>query len=217
MRNDKKTKIETIFSAAKLLPYFNLDDLASLEKNKVYLKILLSRYVKSGKAIRLKKGVYVARDYIDRLEKSGGISAYSEFLAGVLYSPSYLSLDYILYKHNILTEVPINFTAVTKKKTASFSNSLGNFFYHKIKDELFSEGYEAKKEGDFVIFRASKAKALFDWLYLRKNSIMNKEAAKELRLNLFSLSAKEKKELMKYINIEGSKKMKEIYHYLWSR
>lgn len=215
MGNSKKTKIETIFSAVKTLPYFNLDDLASLEKNKVYLKILLSRYNKSGKAIRLKKGVYVAKNYIDRLEKSDGISAYSEFLAGVLYSPSYLSLDYILYKHNILTEMPVNFTAVTKKKTASFSNNFGNFFYHKIKDKLFS-GYETRKEGDFVIFLASKAKALFDWLYLRKNSIVNKEAAKELRLNLFLFSAKDKKELARYINMEGSKKMKEIYHYLFN-
>lgn len=215
MGNRKKTKIETIFSAVKTLPYFNLDDLASLEKNKVYLKILLSRYNNSGKAIRLKKGVYVAKNYIDWLEKSGGISAYPEFLAGVLYSPSYLSLDYILYKHNILTEMPVNFTAVTKKKTASFSNNFGNFFYHKIKDKLFS-GYETKKEGDFVIFRASKAKALFDWLYLRKNSIANKEAAKELRLNLLSFSAEDKKELAKYVNMEGSKKMKEIYHYLFN-
>ena len=215
MGNSKKTKIETIFSAVKTLPYFSLDDLASLEKNKVYLKILLSRYEKSGKAIRLKKGIYAAKDYIDGLEKSDKISAYLEFLAGVLYSPSYLSLDYILYKHNILTEMPVNFTAVTKKKTASFSNILGNFFYHKIKDELFS-GYETKKEGDFVIFRATKDKALFDWLYLRKNSIVNKEAAKELRLNLFSFSAKDKKELAKYIKMEGSVKMKEIYHYLFS-
>lgn len=215
MWNSKKTKIETIFSAVKTLPYFNLDDLASLEKNKVYLKILLSRYSKSGKAVRLKKGVYVAKNYIDWLEKSDGISAYSEFLAGVLYSPSYLSLDYILYKHNILTEMPVNFTAVTKKKTTSFSNNFGNFFYHKIKDELFS-GYEAKKEGNFVIFRAGKAKALFDWLYLRKSSIADQEAAKELRLNLFSFSAKDKKELVKYINMEGSKKMKEIYHYLFN-
>lgn len=214
MRNKGKSKISAIFSVAEKLPFFTLDDLASMETNKTYLKILLSRYEKSGKAARLKKGVYVAKNYLDVLEKSGRISAYSEFLSGVLYQPSYLSLDYILYKHNILTEAPINFTAVAKKKTISFSNRFGTFFYHKIKPDLFC-GFETVQEGGFTIFRATKAKALFDFLYFRKHGIISKEAADELRLNLEVFNSKDKTELKNYIKKEGSKKMKEIYHYLF--
>lgn len=214
MRNKGKSKISVIFSVAEKLPFFTLDDLASIETNKTYLKILLSRYEKSGKAVRLKKGVYVAKNYLEDLEKSGRISAYSEFLSGVLYQPSYLSLDYILYKHNILTEAPINFTAVAKKKTTSFSNRFGAFFYHKIKPDLYC-GFETVREGGFMIFRATKAKALFDFLYFRKHGIINKDAAGELRLNLEVFDSKDKKELKSYIKKEGSKKMKEIYHYLF--
>lgn len=213
MRNKEKPKIQRIFLAAKNLPYFSFDDLASLETNKTYLKILFSRYEKSGKVIRLKKGVYVAKDYLDLVEKIDKISVYLEFLSGVLYSPSYLSLDYILYQHNLLTEIPVNFTSVSKNKTISFSNKFSNFFYHKIKDELFC-GFEVVEKGDFTIFRASKAKALFDYLYLRKNLLVNKKAFEELRINLENLTKSDLKELKKYIKIENSKKMKEIFNYL---
>lgn len=216
MRNKETTKIKTIFAAVEKLPYFSFDDLASLETNKVYLKILFSRYEKAGKVIRLKKGIYVSKDYIDKVEKSGRISTYLEFLVCILYIPSYISLDYILYKYNILTEVPVNFTAVTKKKTASFSNNFGGFFYHKIKPQLF-RGYETIKENEFVIFWATKAKALFDYLYFRKNSIVDKNSADELRLNLKEFGKKDKEELKRYIKVEGSKKMEKIYIYLFHR
>lgn len=214
MRNDIKTKIGRIIALIEKLPYFTLDDLLSIEKNKNYLKILLSRQEKAEKIIRLKKGIYVTvRYHLSHLNRSEA-DFYHEFLANILYRPSYLSLDYILYENNLLTEIPKNFTSITKNKTAKFSNKFGNFYYHKIKDELFS-GFELVKKDDFTIFRARKAKALFDFLYFRKNIITDKKSAEELRLNLREFHLKDKKELRDYINKEGSKKMKEIYHYLF--
>lgn len=215
MRNDNNSKISGIISVAKKLPCFSLDDLAALETNKIYLKILLGRYVKTGKIIRLKKGLYVAKEYVDNLEKKGNFSYYLDFLNGVLCEPSYLSLEYVLYKHNFLTDVPYNFTAVTKNKTAIFSNKFGNFLYYKIKDSLFC-GFEMVKEREFSFLRATKAKALFDFLYLRKNILPVKEAVKELRLNVENLNGADIKELKKYVVMEGSKKMKEIIDYLFN-
>jgi len=215
MRNGNYSKISEIISVAKKLPCFSLDDLAAFESNKTYLKVLLGRYAKAGKIIRLKKGLYVAKDYIDDIEKKGYFSHYLDFLNGVLCEPSYLSLDYVLYKHNLLTDVPYNFTAVTKNKTATFSNKFGNFLYYKIKDSLFC-GFELIKEGEFRFLRATKAKALFDFLYLRKNILPVKEAVKELRLNVENLNRADIKELKKYVAIEGSKKMKEIIDHLFN-
>lgn len=200
---------------AEKLPYFTLDDLLPIESDKNYLKILLSRREKSGEIIRLKKGVYVAERYFLEYLNRADASAYHEFLSNIIYSPSYLSLDYILYENNLLTEIPRNFTLVTKNKTARFANKFGNFFYHKIKDDLFC-GFNIVKKGDFKVFRATKAKALFDFLYFRKRDIANREAADELRLNLEALDSKDEKELESHIKKEGSKKMKEIYHYLFS-
>lgn len=212
MINKRNSKIDVIFSAAKELPCFTLDDLASIEKNKTYLKILFSRYTKVGKVIRLKKGVYVAKDYLDKIKMNGSLSFYLEMTANIICQPSYLSLEYVLYQNNLLTELPVNFTSVALTKTASFSNKFGNFFYHKVKKDLFC-GFDIIKEGEFSVLKASKAKALFDFLYLRKNAIINKESAMALRLNLGEFKKEDIKELEKYVKIEGSKKMKEIFNY----
>ena len=85
--------------------------------------------------------------------------------------------------------------------------------YHKIKDKLFI-GFKTEKIDNFFILKATKAKALFDFLYLRKNLITDKTYIKELRLNLENFNKKDKLELNKYIEIEGSKKMKNIYNLL---
>jgi len=209
MRND--IKIKRIIASVENLPYFTLDDLSSIEKNKNYLKILFSRYEKTGKLIRLKKGTYVTERY---LLGNREMSQYHEFLANLLYQPSYLSLDYILCRHNLLTELTKNFTSATKNKTAHFSNKLGNFFYHKIKDELFC-GFDIIKEGVFNIMRATKAKALFDFLYFRKNLLTNENAIEELRLNLGEITEKDMEELKSYIKLEKSKKMNEIFIILY--
>ncbi|NCO23222.1 hypothetical protein COW09_01655 [bacterium (Candidatus Moisslbacteria) CG12_big_fil_rev_8_21_14_0_65_36_11] len=213
MRNNIKTKIGKIMALVEELPYFTLDDLSSIERNKNYLKILFSRQEKFGKIIRLKKGVYVCERFLLAHLSRSEMDFYYEFLANILYQPSYLSLDYILYENNLLTEIPRNFTSITKNKTANFSNKFGNFFYHKIKDELFC-GFEIVEKGDFTIWRASKAKALFDFLYFRKNSLINKKIFEELRINLENLTKSDLREIEKYVKIEGSKRMREIFNYL---
>jgi len=62
--------------------------------------------------------------------------------------------------------------------------------------------------------RSTKAKALFDYLYLRKNVLPNKETVIELRLNVENLTRSDIKEIRKYIALEGSKKLKKIFNYL---
>ncbi|MFH1452438.1 MAG: hypothetical protein ABIH00_00440 [Armatimonadota bacterium] len=213
MRNKLETKISKIMSLVENLPYFTIDDISAVESDKTYLKILFSRYKKSGRIINLKKGVYVCSSYTDKLKMHGLFSSYIEFVSNILYSSSYISLDYILYKHNILTEIPINFTCISLNKTKVFSNNFGRFFYHKIKDKLFC-GFKIIKEGKFAIYKATKAKALFDYLYLRKNILKNKESIDELRLNMSAFNKKDLSEFKKYLKIENSKKMKEIFNLL---
>jgi len=207
MRNT--TRAEKIISLVAKMPYFGLENLSIAEKNKEYLKILLSRYEKKGRLIRLKKSLYVSADYLDNLEKKDLLSLYTEFTANLIYSPSYLSLEYVLYEYNILSEIPKNFTSVSLKKTIHLKNNLGDFFYHKITQRLFL-GFESFSKGNFVVFKASRAKALFDYLYLRQDLLINPEAIEELRLNLNNLTKGDLREIKKYLKIEGSKKMYDI-------
>lgn len=209
MRNDFNPKIRKIVELLEKLPYFDFDDLAGIEKNRNYLKILFSRYEKSGKLIRLKKGLYATRKFVDSAEKANILSAYQEFLANTLCSPSYLSLEYVLYGHNVLTEIPRNFTSIAKDKTAGFSNKLGSFFYHKMKNQLFC-GFNIIKKNKFTILKATKAKALFDYLYLRKNNLPDERAVEELRLNLGDFKTGDWVEFKKYAAIDGSAKINKI-------
>ena len=214
MRNNSTTG--KILSHVKKLPYFDIGNLGILQISPHYLRIALSRLNSKGEIIRLKKGLYTSRKFVERAKMQNNFSYFLEFLASQICSPSYLSLEYILYENNILTEIPQNFTLITKNKTSVTSNPLGIFLHHKIKDVLFC-GFEVKKVGNLLIYRAEKSKALFDFLYLRKRMILNREMIKELRLNLDNFTNQDRKSLQKYIRLEGSKKMMEIYTFLFEK
>lgn len=209
MGNDEK-KGNNLLALIEKMPYFSIDNLHILGQSDNYLRIYLSRKLKKGVIIRHKKGLYTSKRFID-LEKAGGnYSGYLEYLSNIIYYPSYLSLEYVLYEHNLITEMPLNFTLITRSKPKQFYNCLGNFIYHKIRGNLFT-GFCIEKERNFIIYKAKKMKALFDFLYLRKNSLINRKAINELRLNIDNISSEEKKELKKYVDLEGTNTMKRIY------
>jgi len=212
MRNED-IRSKRILNLVATLPSFGAADLAPVGEEKAYLNIILSRYAKQGTMLRLRKNMYVAKSYLDNVERKGIFSDYVEFVANKLHSPSYLSLDYVLHEHNMLTEIPRNITSVGLRKTENFSNDLSNFIYHKIKEELFV-GFKVVKKGNFSILKATKAKALFDFLYLRKRLLTDKRAVEELRLNLDEFTKNDFKELKGYVEIEKSTRMKEIINWL---
>jgi predicted transcriptional regulator of viral defense system len=212
MRN-AEIKSKRILSLVATLPSFGATDLAPIGEARAYLNIILSRQVKRGTMVRLRKNLYVTKSYLDTAERRGFFSDYVEFTANKLCPPSYLSLDYVLHEHNMLTEIPRNITSVGLRKTDQYSNELGNFIYHKIKEELYL-GFKVLKKGNFSILKATKAKALFDFLYLRKRLLLDKKAVSELRLNLDELKKSDLKELKEYAELEGSTRMKEIFNWL---
>lgn len=208
MRNVEKTISLSgkVIKLAEKLPYFTIDHLKTLGIQQEYLHRILSRYIAKKIVIRLKKGFYTTTAYLQHSKIIGEYSSFMEFLCSALYRQSYLTGEYILYQHNILTDVPVHFTAITTKKTKYFTNPLGTFIYHSIKPSLFI-GFGAEKNGQFIIHKATLAKALFDFLYARKSTINNKKSFDALRLNLEALAEKEKKEFKLYAKEEGSKKM----------
>ncbi|MBE0433511.1 hypothetical protein IBX73_08605 [candidate division WOR-3 bacterium] len=196
------------------LPYFSVDNLKVLDVPAYHLRIVLSRLEKAGKIVRLKKGLYASAKHIDTARMGGTFTAYAEFLATKIYAPCYLSLEYVLYESNVLTEVPTNYTLVTRNKTYTVTNKIGVFVYHKIKDALYC-GYRTVKKNGYLYHKAERAKALFDFLYFRKNIILNRQTAEELRLNLHVYNKTELRSLYKYADIERSGKMRKIISFLF--
>ena len=213
MSEVRKNKSSKIREAIEKLPYFTIDDLMPIEKDRNYLKILLYRFSKNGTVRSLKRGIYVSKNFLDNINKKNSISRYVEFVGNIIYEPSYLSLEYVLEKYGVMSESVNSYTLVSKKKTNKFSNHLGIFKYYNIKEELFT-GFEINKSGDFLIAEATCAKALFDFLYFRKNILFSAEQIDELRLNLDSFAKKDFKELEEYVYLEKSKKMRKIFNYL---
>lgn len=206
----KKTSLVfKVFGLIAGLPYFSIDNLSTLDIDKDGLRMLLHRLIKRNEIIPLKRGLYVARPFIDDLQKRGLYTRYIEFIGGILSTPSYLSLEYVLSEHNLLTDLSWGFTFVTRNKTNRFTNEFGSYTYRHMSERLFC-GFNSLKAGELIIYKATPAKALFDFLYLRKHSLIDMNGVRELRLNTDSLKKSVIREFEKYISLEGSARMKAI-------
>jgi len=203
----KYIKSDELLESVNSLPFFSISNFKILKPNQT--KVFLSRWTSQNKIIRLKRGVYVTKEFINKIEKQNNKNNYLEFLACTLYKPSYLSTEYILSKNNILSESVYSFTCITTNKTNKINNNFEVFNYNHIKDQLFC-GFKKKIKNQFQIYEANLAKALFDFLYLRKKILINKETIFNLRLNLDNLKKQDIKEFKNYVELEGSNKMKYI-------
>jgi predicted transcriptional regulator of viral defense system len=211
--NNNENISKKVEKAVKNMPFFRIENLLTINDNKKYLRILLSRMSQAGEIIRIKKGVYVSAKYINEIKIKGADNEYLEYIGCQIYEPSYLSAEYILSGYGVLPESVYGFSLVSLNKTNTIKNDLGAFSYYHVREELFG-GYEIKKTDGFLIRKASLAKALFDFLYFRKNVIIDFANFNELRLNLDNIKNKDMSEFKKYIKIEGSKKMNDIYNWL---
>ncbi len=127
------------------------------------IPLQLHRWARSGRVIRLKRGLYT-------LPEERRLARFSlPWLANTLYSPSYVSLEFALSWFDMIPERVSVITSVTRLKTKTFLNPLGRFTYQHLKEDLFF-GLEAKTdENRAQILIATPEKALLDWLYLKKD------------------------------------------------
>jgi len=168
----------------------------------------ISRLLKDGDLIGLKKGLYLPERYL--LSQSDK-KAYFEYLANILYYPSYLSLEYVLSFYGLIPEGVYVLTNISLKSSRIFENKLGTFIYRNVKKEVFC-GYKKTQKGNFSVYSATKTKALFDFLYLKRNlsKDYSYEMGEGLRINWEEFTLTDVKEFESYVNLSKSLKMKEI-------
>jgi DNA primase len=193
------------------LPYFTLAQLALFCKDKKNATVVVTNKLRQKKLHSIREWIYISDKKLLEISSSGKISLFKEFIAtNLVYSPSYLSLEYVLFEHNIISENVYNFTLVTIKKTARFQNEFGTFVYKSIKDSFFWD-YETKKLNGFVVYKASPEKALFDYLYFQRWIIFQESYFKELRLNLRNINLKKLKQI---IDKYPSRKLEKCFIFL---
>lgn len=171
-----KEKIKTnIFSFNDVVKHFH-NEKSTTTKNQ------LLRFTKKKLIHRLKKGWYCF-----------DIALIDEFyLANILYQPSYISLESALNYYGLIPDIPQSVTSITPIKTKKIHSNLGNFYYTKIKKELFF-GFDIIPQKEYFVKIAKKEKALLDYFYIRKIKKID-----DLRLNLKTI---DKKLYQRYLKI----------------
>jgi len=167
----------------------------------------IKRTLRKKKLLVLKKGLYTSeRYYLKEPEKT----KFKEFIAAKLRYPSYLSCEYVLAKYGMLSEAVYPLTSITVKTTRTYQNFLGAYVYFNLKEDLFF-GFTQEKFYTNFYYMADKAKALFDFLYLKQNlGNLNQEIKNDLRINWENFSANDLGIFEEYVRRSKSNKMKKI-------
>lgn len=166
----------------------------------------LDRWCKQGLLLQLRRGLYMFGKAERKIEPS------RIYLAGQLYQPSYVSLEYALSRYNLIPERVADVTSVTTKKTARFLNDLGTFTYQTVKPAAFRGFIAQKDEAGLPYFIAEPEKAVADFVYLNLDGIAA-DAAEKTLLESFrfqNLDSLRKKKITDYFGLFASKKMAEV-------
>ena len=193
----------------KNMPLFSKQNIAIYFKGKINTLNAQIKYAfKIGDILKLKNGLYISNDFYIRSKNKDGLR---EYVASQLKSPSYLSKEYVMQKYNLLTEAIYGITSVTLKTRKQYQNFLGSFIYSSIKKDFYF-GYNEKRYLSNVYFEADKSKAVFDYLYLKKNigSKLKQEILEDLRINWENFSKEDFNLFYDYCLKSESKKMKRI-------
>ncbi|MBT3249533.1 MAG: hypothetical protein HN846_04915 [Candidatus Pacebacteria bacterium] len=180
----------------------------ALDKNPNTLRNTIDYWIKNKTLIRIKRGFYVFSSFLDKKDNA---LYYSKFLATKLIEPSYLSMEFMLQEHQMLTDVVYGYSIVTLKKTNVIKNKFGVFNFSSIKKDLFT-GFSKISYGSMSWYVASKAKALFDYIYFNQDKFtaFSEDELLGLRLRLEVMTTKDWKEYEKYLK-KAPKKMSQIY------
>lgn len=148
----------------------DLQQLSGVQKEVLYVE--MSRLVKSGVLTRLGQGWYANPFHPPLVEE----------VAMALRHPSYLSLEYALSAHNILSQMALTLTLITTKLPYRFKGESTVFEYHQISRKYFF-GYYFHGHANI----AYPEKALLDWLYIRhvKNRELDRDSIDSLLNDMY--------------------------------
>lgn len=142
------------------MPCFDLALLAqAFDDRRDALLVQLSRWMKQGKVIGLRRGVYTLSDTYRRAP------IVPAALAGQLYRPSGLSGLWALAHHDLIPERVVWLTSVTPRVPRRFVNRFGTFDYRNLKQESFF-GLQMTSIGGQSVVVAEPEKALLDHWHL---------------------------------------------------
>jgi len=122
----------------------------------------ITKLLESEVIIRIKKGLYCFSENFRKEPVS------REYLANLIYGPSYISLDYALSYYGLIPERVNVVTSVTTKRSSDFHTPLGVFSYRMLGESRYSIGAFLEKTGNTPFLVSSPEKALIDKVWTDK-------------------------------------------------
>ncbi|MDY6951488.1 MAG: hypothetical protein SWE60_08250 [Thermodesulfobacteriota bacterium] len=174
----------------------------------------ITRILASGAIVRVKKGLYCFGEAFRKEPLS------REYLANLIYGPSYVSLDYALSLHGLIPERVEIVTSVTTGRSRDFDTPFGVFSYRMLKSHRYAVGAVIERAGNTSFLVASPEKALVDKVWIDKRfsglRLSDYEAylAGDLRIARQSLSRFDDSRLQVIAAAYDSAKINNLVQYL---
>ena len=160
-------------------PLFESSLLLVGEQDPADLYRQLSRWVKSGQLLQLRRGLYTLAPPLRRREP------HPFLIAGALERGTYVSLQSALAFHGLIPESVPTTTSVGPARPGSFDTPCGRFEFHHLRADL-CRGYQRLEVATGQFARVARPEnALVDLLYLTPGSD-DPNALAELRLSRLS-------------------------------
>ncbi len=135
--------------------------------------------LKKAELIRIKKGLYILGEDFRQEPLS------LEFIANLIYGPSYVSQEYALQYYGLIPERVETITSMSSKRHKYFSTPLGHFQYTYLNQQRFTVGVDwLQIRKNITILIASPEKALVDTLAKYRDVTRQKEMRALLLENL---------------------------------
>lgn len=174
--------IERVVRKSGLAVFSPQDLLNLMDGSEIALRFLLTRAVKRGDALKLRRSLYALASHPpSELE-----------VANCLYRPSYVSFTFALSYYHIIPETVYAITCATPRTSATFVALEKQFVYRRIKRAAFT-GYRPERVNNKVVMMAEPEKALVDTLYfvaLKKQGLPERVDLARLSKQKISVFAK---------------------------
>jgi len=127
------------------------------------VRVQLSRWVTSGRLIRIHKGWYTLREPFRRVRLDMNV------VACQIKRGTYVSLQSALAYHGMIPEYVAETTCITTGRPLHIDSPVGRIRFQHVKHDVFF-GYRQEDSGKQETYIAAPEKALLDLLYLTPGS-----------------------------------------------
>lgn len=153
-----------IVKYGQVVTFQNIFDQAKESWDYQQTKNLITKLVKNGWLMRLKKGLYVISDLTSR----GFLSLSFYTIAGLLVKESYVSFESALQYHGMFDQLTNKIISVSLKKFKKVSLNGTEYSFIKVKEKMFF-GYQEALIDNKNTRIATAEKALIDIINFRKS------------------------------------------------